>query len=69
VRDIDTAEVDSLKVLDPNPPIREADIVLCSRHVSNGPFPDGRAAMYYHASDTNADFAEGELYKLLFTVE
>jgi hypothetical protein len=26
VRDIDTAEVDSLKVLDPNPPIREADI-------------------------------------------
>ena len=26
MRDIDTAEVDSLKVLDPNPPIREADI-------------------------------------------
>jgi len=26
VRDIDTAVVDSLKVLDPNRPIREADI-------------------------------------------
>ena len=26
--DIDTAVVDSLKVLDPNRPIREADIVL-----------------------------------------
>jgi hypothetical protein len=28
VRDIDTAAVDSLKVLDPNRPIREADM-LC----------------------------------------
>jgi len=26
VSDIDTAVVDSLKALDPNPPIREADI-------------------------------------------
>jgi hypothetical protein len=26
VRDIDTAVVDSLKVLDPNRPIREADV-------------------------------------------
>jgi hypothetical protein len=28
VRDIDTAAVDSLKVLDPNRPIREADIAV-----------------------------------------
>jgi hypothetical protein len=33
VRDIDTAVVDSLKVLDPNRPIREADIVRLLRHV------------------------------------
>jgi hypothetical protein len=32
VRDIDTTSVDSLKVLDPNRPIREADIVC--RHWS-----------------------------------
>src|SRR6478609_8379950 len=31
--DIDTALVDSLKVLDPEGPIREADIVRSSRHV------------------------------------
>jgi hypothetical protein len=37
VRDIDTAEVDSLKVLDPNPPIREADIRSSPKHVSFGP--------------------------------
>jgi hypothetical protein len=30
VRDIDTAVVDSLKVLDPKRPIREADIVVAS---------------------------------------
>ena len=28
MRDIDTAMVDSLKVLDPNRPIREADIIV-----------------------------------------
>src|SRR5436189_4090600 len=32
--DIDTALVDSLKVLDPKGPIREADIVAAGRHVS-----------------------------------
>jgi hypothetical protein len=32
--DINTALVDSLKALDPKPPIREADIARCSRHVS-----------------------------------
>ena len=31
--DIDIAVVDSLKVLDPKRPIREADIAQCSRHV------------------------------------
>jgi hypothetical protein len=30
-RDIDTVVVDSLKVLDPKWPIREADIAACSR--------------------------------------
>ena len=33
VSDIDTAMVDSLKVLDPNWPIREADIHRRCRHV------------------------------------
>ena len=31
--DIDTAAVDSLKVLDPNRPIREADIAPCPLYV------------------------------------
>ena len=35
--DIDTALVDSLKVLDPKGPIREADIGRASRHVSKVP--------------------------------
>jgi hypothetical protein len=33
VSDIDTAVVDSLKALDPNPPIREADITNWGRDV------------------------------------
>lgn len=33
MRDIDTAMVDSLKVLDPNRPIREADSSQLSHHV------------------------------------
>jgi len=40
VRDIDTAVVDSLKVLDPNRPIREADM-LCPTTISRfGPTGD-----------------------------
>jgi hypothetical protein len=35
VRDIDTAVVDSLKVLDPNRPIREADFVDICTSVSS----------------------------------
>ena len=35
--DIDTAWMDSLKVLDPEGPIREADIAQYGRHVSNVP--------------------------------
>jgi hypothetical protein len=31
--DIDTATLDNLKALDPNRPIREADIAECNRHV------------------------------------
>jgi hypothetical protein len=38
--DIDTAWMDSLKVLDPEGPIREADIARYSRHVSKVPLPD-----------------------------
>ncbi len=34
--DIDTAEVDSLKVLDPEWPIREADISLCANRYRIG---------------------------------
>jgi hypothetical protein len=38
VSDIDTATVvDSLKVLDPEWPIREADILRAARHVSKVP--------------------------------
>jgi len=33
VSDIDTEAVDSLKALDPNRPIREADIAIQVRHV------------------------------------
>ena len=33
VSDIDTAAADSLKVLDPKQPIREADITVSERHV------------------------------------
>ena len=36
VRDIDTAVVDSLKVLDPNRPIREADITMRSADSASG---------------------------------
>jgi hypothetical protein len=40
VSDIDTVVVDSLKALDPDRPIREADIVPHGRHIS----PDGRSS-------------------------
>jgi hypothetical protein len=40
VSDIDIAVVDSLKVLDPKWPIREADIAQCSRHVSKVPISE-----------------------------
>jgi len=41
VRDIDTAVVDSLKVLDPNRPIREATELRTSREVRFVPCVDG----------------------------
>jgi len=44
VSDIDTAAVDSLKVLDPKRPIREADITESSRHVRFVPKAASRAA-------------------------
>jgi hypothetical protein len=41
VSDIDTAQlVDSLKALDPNRPIREADIASCTAHVCFSPKAD-----------------------------
>ena len=43
--DIDTALMDSLKVLDPEGPIREADIEQCSRHVSF--VPNSEVAGYH----------------------
>ena len=36
VSDIDTVLVDRLKALDPNRPIREADITVCAAHVRFG---------------------------------
>ena len=38
--DIDTVTVDSLKALDPNRPIREADIARCGSHVRITPDSD-----------------------------
>ena len=38
--DIDTAAVDSLKALDPNRPIREADMCGALAHVCFGPIAD-----------------------------
>ena len=38
--DIDTAWMDSLKVLDPEGPIREADMLRVRRHVSKVPTRD-----------------------------
>jgi len=40
VSDIDIAVVDSLKVLDPKRPIREADVRLAGRHIGSGPLVD-----------------------------
>jgi hypothetical protein len=40
VSDIDAALMDSLKVLDPKPPIREADSSRTSRHVRKVPTAD-----------------------------
>ena len=40
VSDIDTVPVDRLKALDPNRPIREADIGGCTAHVRNWPLAD-----------------------------
>jgi hypothetical protein len=40
VSDIDTAAVDSLKALDPNRPIREADMCGATRDVRYGPIAD-----------------------------
>ena len=42
---IDIAVVDSLKVLDPKWPIREADIARCSWYVSNVPTTDQTALL------------------------
>ena len=40
VSDIDTEVVDSPKALDPNRPIREADMCSARAHVRNGPEAD-----------------------------
>ena len=52
--DIDTAVVDSLKVLDPKRPIRDADIGLisyCSSEVDIGPFQIARHLFDMHQFD------------------
>jgi hypothetical protein len=38
--DIDTALMDSLKVLDPEGPIREADIAVCMMQITNSSTPE-----------------------------
>jgi hypothetical protein len=53
VSDIDIAVADSLKVLDPNRPIREADIVRCSwhrrgeRHLPGFPQPSATVCLFH----------------------
>jgi hypothetical protein len=46
VSDIDTAAVDSLKVLDPKRPIREADIPRRNLNVRFGPKPDSCTQLF-----------------------
>jgi hypothetical protein len=60
--DIDTVVVDSLKVLDPNRAIREADIGLASRNVREGPNAD-------IGSDPMADVRDIESGKVRATRE
>src|SRR5438552_17205725 len=45
VSDIDTAAADGLKVLDPKRPIREADILRCSRGAIRSPHRRWRASL------------------------
>jgi hypothetical protein len=53
---IDTALVDSLKALDPEGPIREADIAGVVRHVSKVPTGDIRVAVSGQASRSKYGF-------------
>ena len=46
---INTAVMDSLKVLDPNRPIREADIGTCARDVCSRPKADLGACLVLQA--------------------
>ncbi len=48
VSDIDTVMVDSLKVLDPRRPIREADIRRPDWHVRKVPYADIRAGLNFN---------------------
>ena len=48
VSDIDTAAADSLKVLDPKPPIREADILADARNVEDDPQRSWRSDINRH---------------------
>jgi len=52
--DIDTAEVDSLKVLDPEWPIREADIERRDKHVRFVPKADSCTAAKQHLHSTTS---------------
>ena len=61
---IDTALVDSLKALDPEGPIREADIVRLSRHVRKVPTSRHRATTLglKYAGCAPADFEHSFSY-------
>ena len=48
--DINTALMDSLKVLDPEGPIREADIDQYSQHFAFGRVEDGRGSLGHSAT-------------------
>jgi hypothetical protein len=59
VSDINTAVVDSLKVLDLKRPIREADIVRDGREMARSRMTHSGSGVYIVAAETILIFAEG----------
>jgi hypothetical protein len=65
VSDIDTAVVDSLKALDPQRPIREADVGRAPRHVAEVPLDYNLAVNYYSETRCRGNGPLSTLYTAL----